>query len=323
MKNRGFIVIRLRYFILIYFSFIALLASCGRESVPSFAALGFSRAKILVANADATAPLNYTVTMYDEDGTYLGIIFDYTSSAGQPRGIAIIDPLNFLVSLENFDHIDKLNIFGQRTSGFAADTQLSGNLMDILSLPNGDFLIIEGNTIERFLANGQRYTTGATPYINTTIGACVLSVPRSMVLLANGQLAVTNTTNDRVNVYDVSTGTATCTSFNNTMGAVDPLPITKDSDGNVYVGMSLAATSTILRYNSTVVGAGTTIWSTNTAILSTPTAIAALPDNSLLIASDGTDAIIKISNSGSVINPTFIKNANTGAVLDIAVIPDR
>ncbi len=304
-----------------YIVLVTLLISCGKSSIPSLSALGFSTAKILVANADATAPLNYTVTMYDEDGTYLGIIFDYTGFAGQPRGIALIDSFNFLVSLENFDHIDKLNIFGQRISGFAVNSQLTGNLMDIISLPGGDFLVIEGNTIERFLADGQRYTTGAAPYINTTVGTCVLSVPRAMVLLGNDQLAVTNTTNDRVNVYDVSTGTATCTSFNNTMGAVDPLAITKDSSDNVYVGMSLAGTSTILRYNSTVVGAGTTIWSTNTAILSTPTAIAAMPDDSLLVASDGTDAIVKLSNSGSVINPTFIKNAHTGSILDIVVIP--
>ena len=310
--------------ILILFLATLVIISCAKNPGFNHAALGLNGYKILVVNSNTTAPVSYTVTMYDENGTYLGIVADYTNIGAPIRGIAAIDPLNFIVSLENVDRLDKINIFGTK-SLFASDTNFNGTIFDVEKAPDGSFFVIEGNTIERFDSHGVRYNSGVTPYISASLvtggTTCTLNVPRKLTILSNGNLAVTNTGNDIVNVYNISGPAATCVSINNGSGAFDPVAILAHSDGNTYVATNLAANSRVLRFTGTMTGAATVIWPTNLSVISTPTAMAEMPDGSILVASDATDTIERIDTSGQMVSTSsFIRNPYTGSVTDIIVV---
>lgn len=302
-----------------------LLISCGFEGDGiNHLASGLSEARIYVVNSQVTAPTSYTVTVYNESGKLLATLADYTRIGAPIRGITAVDPFNFLISLENIDRIDHLSALG-KTSTFAVDALFNGTIYDLERSPQGDVYVIETNTIEKFNSQGVRVGITATPYINTTIGACVLNTPRQMAFNADtGALLVTNTGNDRINIYNVSSPTsATCSSTNTSGGANDPVPILAHTDGNFYVGNYLTANSQIVRYNSTVVGAPTTVFATNASVILNPTALAELSDGSILVASDGTDAIVRISTTGVVLDNPFIKNTYTGSVTDILVVPGQ
>lgn len=306
-------------------SVLVFISSCGfdGESI-NYLAAGLNETRIYVVNSQTTAPTSYTVSVYDESGNFLNNIADYTQVGAPIRGITAIDPLNFLISLENIDRIDNLSFLGER-SIFGVDAQFNGTVFDTEIDANGNVFVIEGNFIERFNSAGVRTGATATPYLTTTIGACVLNVPRQMTFNpVNGRLLVTNTGNDRINVYDVSAPTAaTCVSSNNSGGAFDPVGVIAHSDGNFYVGHNLLANSQIVRYPATLVGVPTTIFATNAAVISTPTALAELPDGTILVASDGTDTIVRINTSGTVLNDPFIRNPYTGSVTDILVVPGQ
>lgn len=300
-----------------------LLISCGSEEDGiNHLASGFAETRIYVVNSQTTAPTNYTISVYTEAGNLLATVADYTRIGAPIRGITAVDPFNFLISLENIDRIDNLTALG-KTSVFAVHSLFTGTIYDIEKSSDGDVYVIETNTIEKFDSNGVRVGITATPYINTTIGGCVLSTPRQIAFNGNtGAMLVTNTGNDRINIYDISSPiSATCSSTNTAGGAVDPVAILAHTDGNFYVGNNLTANSQIVRYNSTVTGAPTTIFSTNASVILNPTALAELPDGSILVASDGTDSIVRISAAGVVLDNPFIKNANTGSVTDILVVP--
>lgn len=302
----------------------SLLLSCAPQGEGiNYLAAGLNETRIYIVNAQTTAPTSYTVTVYDDKGNFKGLLADYTRIGAPIRGITFLDPSHFLISLENIDRIDKLSVFGT-TSIFGIDAQFNGTIFDLERASDGNVYVIEGNTIEKFDANGVRYGITATPYINTTIGTCVLNIPRQLAFNSAGQLLVTNTGNDRINIYNVNGATAgTCASFNTAGGAVDPIGILAHSDGNFYVGNSLAANSQIVRYDPTVTGAPTVIFNTNATIISTPTALAELPDGTILVASDGTDAVVRIDTSGNVLNNPFIKSTYTGSIVDILVVPGQ
>ncbi len=309
--------------LVLVFCITVIVISCAKNPGFNHAALGLNGYKILVVNSNTTAPVSYTVTMYDENGNFLGVVVDYTNIGAPVRGIAVVDLFNFVVSLENVDRLDKVNVFGER-SLFASDTNFNGVIFDVERAPDGSFFVIEGNTIERFDKNGVRYNSSATPYINTTttgLATCTLNTPRKLAMLSNGNLAVTNTGNDIVNVYNISGATATCVSINNGSGAFDPVAMLAHSDGSTYVATNLAANSRILRFTGAVTGAATVVWNTNLSIISTPTAMAEMPDGTILVASDGTDTIERIDTSGQVVTTSsFIRNSYTGSVTDIVVV---
>ena len=313
---------------LFFIATLLTLNSCGFDGKGiNHLAAGFNETRIYVVNSQVTAPTSYTVSVYNESGELIAILADYTKIGSPIRGIAAIDPFNFIISLENIDRIDNLSPLGA-TSTFAVNSLFNGTIYDVERSDAGDTYVIETNTIEKFeTVNGIATRVGitATPYINTTLTTCVLNTPRQMVFnAANNTLLVTNTGNDRINVYDVSgAASATCSSFNNSAGAVDPLPILAHSDGNFYVGNNLLANSQIVRYDPTVVGVPTTVFATNATVIASPTALAELPDESILVASDGTDAIVRISKDGVILDNPFIKNPYTGSVTDILVVPGQ
>jgi hypothetical protein len=79
-------------------------------------------------------------------------------------------------------------------------------------------------------------------------------------------------------------------------------------------------TNTIYKIPSTYIGYTTVVTS---VLIDTPVAISALPGGDLLVAADGTvDAIMRVTTSGTVVG-TFVKNAFTGRVRDIYVMPPQ
>ncbi|MGE3972888.1 MAG: hypothetical protein AB7F59_00025 [Bdellovibrionales bacterium] len=307
-----------------------LLCACG--GTPSgalyYGALGFGKPKIIISNADATAPVQHTITMYDENGTLLKVLADYTDLADRPRGLTLWGSFSFLVPIEGTDRIDIVDIFGVRNT-WATNAQFTGNIFKSVNDSSGNVYVIETNTIERFLASGERaQQSSATPYIAATLGTCVLSTPRGMAIApTTGYLVVSNTGNDRVNIYNVNATPATCVSFNSaSYTTADPLPILTHTNGSMYIGTQ---TADLIRKVSADGVTVSTAWSTSLTVMGDPTAIAELPDTNILVASDLTDSVERFSldSTGNTLTRVgsgpFIKNAFTTAVTEILVIPGK
>ena len=278
-----------------------------------YGALKLGEPRIVVSSGLAG---NYTVALYDQNGNLLKILTDYTRDNLNPRGLSPLNMFSFLVALDGIDQIGIVDMTGQ-SSTFVSNANLTGNLYQLRQHPSTkEIFAIETNTIESFSANGARI---GNPRIATTLGSCVLSTTRGLTFNAAGNLITVGTGNDDVNIYDVAGGGASCLFSNQTLGNVDPVSVIAHTDGYLYISTLLD--DSIYRFNSDGSGSGTVIFN-NTAVINNPTALLELPDHTILVASDGTNNIVRIDTNGNLVNGgLFIQNGLTGLINDLALMP--
>jgi len=312
--NRIFDSALFKTLILCFWGAVAL--SCARDDGAFYeGSFDIQNPKIVVAS-QVTGGM--ALVMYDIQGQFIKVLHDYVSQGNIPRGLAVLNPLEFLVSIEGNDHIDQFSLVSG-LSTFVSDINLTGNIYDIAKHDEYGVFVIETNTIEAFdFATGERKRS---PYIATTVGSCVLSTPRAMTFNQEGHLVVVNTGNDDINVYDVSDPSGpTCVRNNTTMGNLDPVAIVAHSDGYLYVGT--LQDDRIYRFNGNGAGAGTVIFN-NISQINNPTAIVEMPDGSLLVASDGTNALVNISTTGDILTGSnFVSDVYTNSISDIIILQE-
>ncbi len=295
---------------------LTILLSCSKDSGSFYVgSLDIQNPKIIVASqvAGSTA-----LVMYNIEGQFLRILHNYVSEGNTPRGLVALSPLDFLISVDGNDHIDRYSL----TEGISSEIEninLTGNIFDIDRHPDYGIFVLETNTIEAF--DNQTGERRLNPFIPATVGACVLNTPRGMAFNQQGQLVVVNTGNDDINVYDVSDPNGpVCVRANTSMGNFDPVTVLAHSDGFLYVGTQ--GNDRIYQFNGDGSGTGTVIFN-NIAQINNPTAIAEMPDGSLLVASDGTNTVVNISTAGVVLTTTnFIFDAFSNSISDIIILQE-
>lgn len=293
-------------------------SGCGKNgSTLFYGALGVGETRVIFSSSNGTSQ---SITMYDANGNFKGLLADYSVTGGTPRGFAYFNPICFLAAIEANDQIEKICLDGTAKTLWAKNAQVTG-FNGLLHLPDTKrTLAIDTSTIELFDEEGIRIPpTGATPYIATTIGGCTLSTPTRMVLNADGELVVTNPGNERITVYNISAAAPTCvTSTDFSAFANDPQALLSHSDGNIYVVTIVNAQETLWRADSHGANA-TSLYANNTAILQDGNALAELPNGNILVSSFGTDSVVEFQTDGTLVR-VFAKDSHTVDVYDIHII---
>lgn len=299
---------------LVYLSIVAVIACSNPSGEFYYGALGLGTQKIVVAVQNTLA---YEVLIYSLEGALEDVIADFTNAGDVPKGIAPYDAFNFAVLLDGVDRIAKVSLTGANVPDIVTDANLTGTLYQMVYNPATKYYhAIEGNFIESFTSSGARI---GNPYITTTVGACVLNKPRGLAMTSDGRLLVMNTGNNRLNIYNVSAAVPTCISANTSLGATTPIPVIQHSDGLIYYGSQTDDRINSLPSNGT--GSPTTVWATNLTVINNPTALLEMPDGTILVASDGTNSIERITTAGVLIGSTsFIRDSFTGFVTQMMLI---
>lgn len=274
-----------------------------------------NKPKLIISSSSAIATGPYIVAQYSVEGEFEKVLYDSTFANFVPRSLITVDPFTFYIATETVDSILRFSLF-DGASAFVSNSNFTGNIFEGARTSNGDVFVIEGNFVESFDSAGARI---GNPRIGTTIGSCVLNVARGMAVTQSGLLVVGSQGNDDIQFYNVSNPAATtCSASNQTLGNVDPVSIVAHSDGYIYVAHS-GGTDAVLRFNADGTGSSTSVF-TNLTVLNNPTAMVELPDGTLLVASDGTNNIVRIDTSGNVVQNPFIQDGFTLFVQSMIVL---
>lgn len=260
----------------------------------------------------------YSLAMYDINGNFVRVLQDFIPQNVIPRGLVAIDSLNFLVSTDGVDQILNFNLLSGLTPHVSA-ADLAGNIYQMRRHPELGTFVIESNVIESFNDAGNRI---GAPRVPATVGGCTLNVPRGLAITAQGYLVVTNTGNDDINVYDVSDPlNPVCVTANTALGNVDPVGVLAHSNGRIYV--STTGNDRIYEFNGDGSGAGVVIFN-NIGVIADPTALLEMPDGSILVASDGTNSLVRITTDGDLVGPTnnFISDIFTNSISDMILLQE-
>ncbi len=295
------------------------LAACSTKKGAFFVGtLGLAKPRIIVASQTAAV---LTVTSYDEAGNFITVLADYFAENNGPRGLAIYDSLNLLLSLEGTDRVDKVYLGGGSgsTSVFLSSSFLTGTIGKLVRHPStADLFIIENtNSIERFDIGGQRIPQTGNSFVSGALAPCAAPASlRAAVVNSLGELLVVQSGATAAFRYAIgATVASTCATASITSTGANDL--VKHSDGNIYYA---GVNSTIYRASQTLTGS-TSIFN-NTGTISTPTAMAELPNGNLIVASDATDSIEVITTSGQYVG-SFAKNIHTAQIHSILVVPGQ
>ncbi len=258
----------------------ALNISCESKQDSFFAASLSAGEPLIVLSGGRTATsVNTSISLYDIRGNFLRILADYASVNSRPRGLAPYDPFHFIVAINGNARLDKVSLFGEVTP-FASDANFAGNIFGMTRDGDGNFYVVESNTIEKFSPTGVRVPiSGTAPYIPTTLGACVLSTPHGVIINAEGHLVAVSSGNSRLKIYDISESNPTCVDTHTYTGT-QIWDIVQHPNGYMY----FVAQATAALYRVNVDGTDMELlydYSPNTL---NPGAIAVLPDGNLLVA---------------------------------------
>jgi len=290
--------------------------SCEKKSGTFYAgSLGLGDDRVLIASQIASV---LTVSAYDLDGNFLGILADYQAEANGPRGLALYDSSHVVVSLEGDDRLDLLYL-GGGILNFIQSSFLTGTIGKIIRDPAAaNYYVIENtNMIERFSVDGTRVPVSGNPFVNGALAPCAAPATlRSMVINNSGDLIAVQSGATSSFRYTIGpTAASAC-------AVIAALPtnandIINHSDGNLYWA---GTNNQIYRASQTLTGS-TSIFN-SAATIAAPTAMAELPNGDLLIASDTTDSLEVISTTGTY-RGTFRKDINTQVVHSILVVPGQ
>lgn len=311
-------------------AFVLGLSGC---SVPKgalfYGALGKGESVVIIANGVSGGA--QVIAAYSVDGRFLEVLADTTYDNLTPKGVAKMDPFNFVAVLDGgSDLLGKVSTLGGYTT-FVSNSNLNGTLYQVdYHQSSKTYYVIEGNAIEGFDSSGNRLGVGTNPVIGTTVGACTLATPRGIAIdQANNRMFVTSSTGttQTLSVYDLtSPSSPTCLTANATMGNSTAVPVIVHSNGTVYSATQLAASRSLWAINSDGTGAATAVYTDAAgSILNAPTAMAELPDGTILVANQGRAQIDRFNVNGkSAANrygtTPFIKDAFTTNVNQILVI---
>jgi hypothetical protein len=292
------------------------LTACAKKEGAFFAgALGLNEDRIVVATQTATA---LSVTSYDLDGNLVAVLADYMAEVNGPRGLALFDALNVLVSLEGDDRIDMLYLGGGSRSTYLSSSLLTGTIGRLFRHPTTDnlFVIENTNSIERFELGGTRIPQTGNAFVSGALAPCGAPASlRDLVVNSNGELVAIQSGVTAAFRYTIGPSVASaCATATLAVAANDMI---RHSDGNIYYA---GTNSQIYRASQTLTGS-TSIFN-NTGAINTPTAMAELPNGDLIVASDTTDSLEIIGTNGTY-KGSFLKNIYTQQVFSILVVPGQ
>jgi sugar lactone lactonase YvrE len=236
-----------------------------------------------------------TVTLFDESGTFVRLLRDLNYPSESPYGLGISLSGNLLAVIEGVDRVESISLADGSYSNFVLNASLTANTVLGLAVDSaGSIYVAEQstNTIEKFSPAGFRV---GSPFIGTTVGSCVLSAPRQLAILGNGNLAVANTGNDRLNIYDTSGGcvaAVTAAPF----GSNDPYGVAWDAAYSRII-VAFNGSSEIVRVDQD--GSNPTQIYLDTAVISAPTSVACDGAGGLYVGNTGLDTVEKLAFDGS------------------------
>lgn len=254
---------------------------------------------------------NKTVVLLDESGSYKSTLLDL-AQAETPTAIGFNnDTKELLITIDSTaDRVIGISAYNGTRNDFINDiANLTGALYGITQLAQGDVLISEGNTIERYSSTGDRVTTGTWP-------KTLMNTSNTIRALSDGSFLVCSSNVDMARVYN-NAGTQTLSSGASGIATTtDLFGCTPLSDGRFAVAWNgTTDTIQIRASNLTTVAASFS----NTTLLGNPRGIAEKANGNLVIVDQTNNHIVEITTTGTLVD-TYGDAINTP--IDIFVVPD-
>jgi hypothetical protein len=257
---------------------------------------------------------NKSVVLLDENGNYKATLLDLLAS-DSPMGISFnTSTKELIISVDSTaDRVIAISVYSGATRDFINDiANLTGNLYGITQLPDGDFIIAETSTLERYSATGNRVTSGSWP----KTGGVIMTNLSELNALPDGNFLACSSGTDQARLYS-NTGTQVSTSGASGIATTtDVFGCSSLADGTFAIGWNgTTDTIQIRASNLTTINASFS----NTTVLGNPRGMAQKSNGNIVIVDQSNNHIVEITTAGVLVD-TY--GDALSIPVDIFVIPD-
>jgi hypothetical protein len=243
---------------------------------------------IIVANLGTD-----TITILDNDGRLKLHLYQNPATMEIFAGMAWIEETKeLLVAVDGKDRIMSFSAQNGVPRNYIVDNNLEGNLAGMTRMENGDLLIIEDNTIERFSTDNKKRETH-----NDWPNEAIQNNPESIDSLINGGFVLCSSGSKVVRTYNED-GEQTATVSSHIEGATRAYGCVELSNGNIAVSWNGTQDAVVI-YSADFSEVLAT-YSDQTKLYN-PKSIAELENGNIVVADSSLHHLVEIDPDGNFV----------------------
>ena len=258
------------------------LASCVEEPTPTSSTFLILPGDVVVTNVT-----NDSVVLLDSTGNFKDVLYDVQNNVEVPYGVGWkFDTQEVLISVDGADRVMAVSAVDGTVRTLIQNPQLNGTIRGVAQLTNGDIVVAESHSIEKFDTNGNRITVGfpITGGMNNI---------ENVYPKADGGFVICARGGDIVRTY-AADGTLQNSTVSGIGATTDGYGCTELSDGRIAVSWS-GTTDTVSIYNSTL--ASTSATYNDTSYVPSPRGLAQLANGNIIVSDASYHHIVEIDPS--------------------------
>lgn len=247
-----------------------------------------------------------SILLLDSNGTFKEVLYTLPNSVDSIYGLAFkYDTNEILFTVNGTPRVGAISTKDGTFRNLILDVvNLTGTLRGLTQQSNGDILIIETSTVERYSTLGVRKTLVSGVTWPNTLGAT--AAPEQLHTAQNGDIIICGSANvNRFTTNAVRVGAAVVSGIAGTTAANGCLEL---SNGNIAVAFS-GTTDTISTVGASMLQVTIASVYSDLGVLASPKSISQTLNGNILVADSGFNYIVEISPTGS-----FVRNLASGLV---------
>lgn len=277
------------------FSIICLFVTISCESITEspIATKNSDGAILKTGDIVVTSNVSDSAIVLDQNGNFKSVLFNADNSLEQVTGITWNAETSEVVIVINGspDRVIGISAIDGSEREIIRSAFLNGNTYGVTIMPDGDYIVVESNNLERFTSTGTRVNDGDFPK------ASIMTTMQQLNPLSSGDFVACATGSDRVRIYndagvqqqERASGIASTT---NSYGCGE-LP-----NGNI-VSTWDGTNDSVTIYDSTL---GTELFRySDTGTLNAPRGIGIKANGNILVTDAGFDRIIELNSEAEFV----------------------
>lgn len=293
-------------------AFLPFMVSCEGLSESPIATKNSEGAILNTGDVVVTSNVSDSAIVLDQNGNFKRVLYNADNSLEQVTGITWNDSTNEVVIVINGspDRVIGISAIDGSEREIVRSTFLNGNTYGITVMPNGDFVIVESNNLERFSSNGTRINDGDFPRIS------VMTTMQQLNPTASGDFVACATGSDRVRIYNDS-GVQQQETASGIGGTTNSYGCGELPNGNIVATWD-GTSDSVSVYDSTL---GSELFRfSDTGKLNAPRGIGIKANGNILVTDAGFDRIIELTSEAEFVR--VFSSAFLSDPYQIIEIPD-
>lgn len=279
----------------IFFLTVAFFYGCKqKESIPTKSI----QTNLVIPGDIVVVNSGRSLVVLDSDGNFKSVLYELDNITESIYGVAFkSDTKEIIFTINGSPRVGAVSVMDGAYRNFITDKNLTGLLKGLVQLKNGDILVAEASSIERFNTNGVRIVSLVPPVlpIITSVATPILTVEQ-ISPTNDGGFVVCSSGSDSVLKFDKDSKVVTHPIVKGPALTLDAMGCIELVDGKIAMAFS-GTSDQVMTIPSNMTGTNKSLY-IDAGQLATPKTLSLSLNGNLLVVDSGFNQIVEITTDG-------------------------